>query len=185
MVAGIFIFLPRLRPYPLKGHRLLYIVPACSSTPETTYCHNTAGKKKRLCQSLLQDCPQSAHHLHLVVVLSATATYRKLVQSCLDYCRSHAGAQLISCKIGDSRLGGMETGTGLTRALITVLEHKADLINMSFGEATSTPNYGRFIDLANEVGHPVLHCCVDRKACCCPMLPSKQRSLCCAKPACT
>ena len=61
------------------------------------------------------------------------------------------GAQLISCKIGDSRLGGMETGTGLTRALITVLEHKADLINMSFGEATSTPNYGRFIDLANEV----------------------------------
>jgi tripeptidyl-peptidase-2 len=45
----------------------------------------------------------------------------------------------------------METGTGLTRALITVLEHKADLINMSFGEATSTPNYGRFIDLANEV----------------------------------
>ena len=61
------------------------------------------------------------------------------------------GAQLISCKIGDSRLGGMETGTGLTRALITVLEHKADLINMSFGEGTSTPNYGRFIDLANEV----------------------------------
>lgn len=45
----------------------------------------------------------------------------------------------------------METGTGLTRALITVLEHKADLINMSFGEATSTPNYGRFIELANEV----------------------------------
>lgn len=47
----------------------------------------------------------------------------------------------------------METGTGLTRALITVLEHKADLINMSFGEATSTPNYGRFIELANEVTH--------------------------------
>ena len=45
----------------------------------------------------------------------------------------------------------METGTGLTRALITVLEHKADLINMSFGEATTTPNLGRFIDLANEV----------------------------------
>ena len=62
-----------------------------------------------------------------------------------------AGAQIISCKIGDSRLDGMETGTGLTRALITVLEHEADLINMSFGEATTTPNLGRFIDLANEV----------------------------------
>lgn len=48
-------------------------------------------------------------------------------------------------------MSGMETGTGLTRALISVLENKADLINMSFGEATATPNYGRFIELAEEV----------------------------------
>ncbi|MEW5318316.1 MAG: hypothetical protein WDW38_009545 [Sanguina aurantia] len=61
------------------------------------------------------------------------------------------GAQVISCKIGDSRLGSMETGTGLTRALIAVLDHKADVINMSYGEPTSTPNAGRFIDLATEI----------------------------------
>ncbi|KAG4998232.1 hypothetical protein JHK85_029671 [Glycine max] len=60
------------------------------------------------------------------------------------------GAQLISCKIGDSRLGSMETGTGLTRALIAAVEHKCDLINMSYGEPTSLPDYGRFVDLANE-----------------------------------
>ncbi len=75
----------------------------------------------------------------------------------------------------------METGTGLTRALITVLEHKADLINMSFGEATSTPNYGRFIDLANEVGQPVHHCLIDVKTCFCLVLVAFQtvRSLPC------
>ncbi|CAA7390916.1 unnamed protein product [Spirodela intermedia] len=60
------------------------------------------------------------------------------------------GAQLISCKIGDSRLGSMETGTGLVRALIAAVEHKCDLINMSYGEPTLLPDYGRFIDLVNE-----------------------------------
>ncbi|KAK3447198.1 hypothetical protein EUGRSUZ_A02778 [Eucalyptus grandis] len=61
------------------------------------------------------------------------------------------GAQLISCKIGDTRLVSMETGTGLIRALIAAVEHKCDLINMSFGEPTMLPDYGRFVDLANEV----------------------------------
>lgn len=61
------------------------------------------------------------------------------------------GAQIISCKIGDTRLGSMETGVGLMRALATVLENKADVINMSYGEATSTPNMGRFISLAEEI----------------------------------
>ncbi|KAL5708116.1 tripeptidyl-peptidase II [Ranunculus cassubicifolius] len=61
------------------------------------------------------------------------------------------GAQVISCKIGDSRLGSMETGTGLTRALIAAVEHKCDLINMSYGEPSLLPDYGRFVDLVNEV----------------------------------
>ncbi|KAM0047332.1 putative tripeptidyl-peptidase II [Helianthus debilis subsp. tardiflorus] len=61
------------------------------------------------------------------------------------------GAQVVSCKIGDSRLGSMETGTGLTRALIAVVEHKCDVINMSYGEYTMFPDYGRFVELVDEV----------------------------------
>ena len=47
------------------------------------------------------------------------------------------GAQLISVSIGDGRLGSMETGTALCRAMSHVMraEHyKVDLINMSYGE---------------------------------------------------
>jgi tripeptidyl-peptidase-2 len=48
----------------------------------------------------------------------------------------------VSCKIGDTRLGSMETLVGLTRALIAVLDNGCHLINMSYGEATATPNMG-------------------------------------------
>jgi subtilisin family serine protease len=47
---------------------------------------------------------------------------------------THTGAQIISCKIGDSRLGSMETGTGVVRALSAVMAAGADIINMSYGE---------------------------------------------------
>lgn len=61
------------------------------------------------------------------------------------------GCQLISMKIGDTRLGSMETGTALTRAFIAAKAAGVDLINMSYGEPTSTPNAGRLVELANEL----------------------------------
>jgi len=63
------------------------------------------------------------------------------------------GAQIVNLKIGDSRLGSMETGTGLQRALIEAVKHKVDVINMSYGEAACLCDKGRFVELAEEVVH--------------------------------
>eukprot|EP00808_Paulinella_micropora_P028965 g4430.t1 len=61
------------------------------------------------------------------------------------------GCQMISVKIGDSRLGSMETGAGLTRALTACLENNCDLINMSYGEAVAIANTGRFGELSRDL----------------------------------
>ncbi|XP_019427274.1 PREDICTED: tripeptidyl-peptidase 2-like isoform X2 [Lupinus angustifolius] len=92
--------------------------------------------------SIVTDC--SPHGTHVAGIATAFHPEEPLLNGVAP------GAQLISCKIGDSRLGSIETGTGLTRALIAAVEHKCDLINMSYGEPTSLPNYGRFVDLVNE-----------------------------------
>uniref|UniRef100_A0A0D9VJ70 Tripeptidyl-peptidase 2 n=1 Tax=Leersia perrieri TaxID=77586 RepID=A0A0D9VJ70_9ORYZ len=93
--------------------------------------------------SIVTDC--SPHATHVAGIAAAFHPDEPLLNGVAP------GAQLISCKIGDTRLGSMETGTGLVRALIAAVEHKCDLINMSYGEPTLLPDYGRFIDLASEV----------------------------------
>ena len=56
--------------------------------------------------------------------------------------------------IGDNRVGGMETGTALARAMSHVMraEHyTVDVINMSYGEHTHWANAGRLGQLMGEV----------------------------------
>jgi len=64
------------------------------------------------------------------------------------------GAQIVSINIGDGRLGSMESGTSLARAMSHILRsqyYKVDVINMSYGEFSHWSNTGRLGDLMNEV----------------------------------
>ncbi len=61
------------------------------------------------------------------------------------------GAQIVSVKIGDSRLGSSSTGSGQIRGMTAVLRNKCDLINMSYGGSTSDPNSGRLLARYAEV----------------------------------
>ena len=61
------------------------------------------------------------------------------------------GAQIVSVKIGDTRLDSMETGAGLLRGFEAVKANKCHLINMSYGEPSFSPNQGRLIQLFDQL----------------------------------
>lgn len=65
-------------------------------------------------------------------------------------------AKIVSLTIGDGRLGSMETGTALVRAIVKVMElcdsgTKIDVINMSYGEHAAWSNAGRIGELMAEL----------------------------------
>lgn len=64
-----------------------------------------------------------------------------------DYDRSGVapGAQIISVKIGDVRLGGMEIGRAIERGLAAVIRNRCNVVNMSFGEGMRWSQSGRII----------------------------------------
>ena len=63
------------------------------------------------------------------------------------------GAQIVALKIGDSRLGSMETGVGMVRALTEAVKRGCHVINMSYGEAAAWDNEGVIVSLAQEIVH--------------------------------
>lgn len=50
-----------------------------------------------------------------------------------------------AAQIGDSRLGSMETGTGVVRAVTEAVRMGCDVINMSYGEAAALCDSGRCV----------------------------------------
>ncbi|GJY09672.1 tripeptidyl-peptidase 2 isoform X2 [Tanacetum coccineum] len=126
---------------PLTNYKIERKYGVFSKLDACTFVTNVYNEGNIL--SIVTD--SSPHGTHVAGITSAFHPTEPLLNGVAP------GAQVISCKIGDSRLGSMETGTGLTRALIAVVEHKCDVINMSYGESTLLPNYGRFVELVDEV----------------------------------
>jgi tripeptidyl-peptidase-2 len=86
-----------------------------------------------------------AHGTH---VASIVAAYHPEQPECNGIA---PGAQIVAVKIGDARLGSMETTPALSRAILAVTQANVDIVNMSYGEYASEHNYGRIIELSNEL----------------------------------
>lgn len=74
----------------------------------------------------------ASHGTHVASIASA------YFPDCPEECGVAPGAQIASFTIGDGRLGSMETGTALVRAIVKLMEiskkDKIHVINMSYGE---------------------------------------------------
>ncbi len=93
--------------------------------------------------SIVTDC--GAHGTHVAGIIGAYFPEQPELNGLAP------GVQIVSVKIGDSRLGSSSTGAGEVRGLIAVLENKCDLINMSYGGPTADPNSGRVTGLYSEI----------------------------------
>ncbi|RLU16741.1 hypothetical protein DMN91_010941 [Ooceraea biroi] len=62
------------------------------------------------------------------------------------------GAQIISLTVGDGRIGTMETGTAVVRAMIHIMQRKekVHVINMSYGEHAHWSNTGTPPDISSS-----------------------------------
>lgn len=86
-----------------------------------------------------------AHATHVAGIAAASYNDEQLASGVAP------GAKIVSFKIGDSRVGSMETGTALCRAMIEAVKWKCDVINLSYGEGILLPNTGRIVRLAHDL----------------------------------
>uniref|UniRef100_A0A7S2RCW9 Tripeptidyl-peptidase 2 n=1 Tax=Rhizochromulina marina TaxID=1034831 RepID=A0A7S2RCW9_9STRA len=125
----------------MRSYRVAREFSTFSEVDSMNYCFNVCDDG-----AVLTICADAgAHGTHVAGIVSAYHPDKP------EACGVAPGAQIVSLKIGDTRLGSMETGPGLQRALIEAVKHKVDVINMSYGEANLHPDKGRFVRLAEEV----------------------------------
>lgn len=121
--------------------RTIKTIPNCKEVSLLlNYCVTIFEEGNRL--SIV--CDAGSHGTHVAGIVAANFPENPELNGVAP------GAQIVSCKIGDSRLGSMETGVGLVRALIAARDNGCQLINMSYGESFVHEKGGRFAELASE-----------------------------------
>jgi tripeptidyl-peptidase II len=84
--------------------------------------------------SIVTTCGSHGTHVAGIVGGYYEDTPGKIKKNKIELNGVAPGCQMISIKIGDHRLGSMETGPGLIRAFQCILQNKCDILNLSYGE---------------------------------------------------
>lgn len=135
---------------PLKEYRFEYQYGTFTSVDCLNYAVNVYDNGDVL--SIVSDA--SPHGTHVAGIVGA---YHPDNPECNGLA---PGVQIVSLKIGDTRLKTMETMPALLRGLIHAIKLKVDIINLSYGEACAVPDKGRFVALAEELvyKHGIMFC---------------------------
>ena len=93
--------------------------------------------------SIVSDC--GSHGTHVAGIVAANYPNRQEMNGIAP------GVQIVSVKIGDTRIGSSSMGPGQARGLVAVLENRCDLINMSYGGSSPLPNASHMVKLYDEI----------------------------------
>ncbi|MES1913521.1 MAG: hypothetical protein MHM6MM_005712, partial [Cercozoa sp. M6MM] len=98
--------------------------------------------------------PNGSHGTHVAGI--ASAHFPDAADGHLDGVAP--GAQVVSCVIGDCRVGTMETVQALSRAMRVAVEMQVDVINLSYGESMAIHSSGFLRDQVRQLSqqHGVL-----------------------------
>ncbi|MDF1702946.1 MAG: S8 family serine peptidase, partial [Planctomycetota bacterium] len=125
----------------LATYRLEHEWSTFSDEDRLNYGVNVYDKGNRL--SIVVDC--GAHGTHVAGIVAAHYPDKPELNGIAP------GAQIVAVKIGDTRMDSSSTGTGEERGLVAVMRNGCQLINMSYGGPTPTPNKTRMEKLYAEV----------------------------------
>ena len=131
-----------LRETPaLASYGLEHVHMKWDEVSQLNFCVNIFNEGKLL--SLVVD--SGAHGTHVASIVAGYYPEQPELNGVAP------GAQIVSLKIGDGRLGGMETGEALIRAVSVAAELGVDIINMSFGEPSQYPSDGVVVEAMQEL----------------------------------